>query len=142
MTGSRSTEKTNRNRHNDWFFFRRPTRETIVVDDETLTFFRRFPDQIDRITTPSRIHGFLLASGVSLGLIIIVPPKVIAHPTGDSRMRATTEAISGDVVTVCSVVLIGSALKAFFVSLLLNHHQERANSWRKPIRRRICEQTS
>ena len=137
MTTRRTQEKTDKGSQRDWFLFRMMTSEQIDLDDETLAYFREHPEEVDEVTAPARIHRYFLVLGLTFGLLMVAVSKVIAFSSLKNWVGPGIEDFLVDVVFESGVALIGAALTAYFMGVLLNLQQDRAKLWRKEIRRRL-----
>ena len=106
------------------------------VTDEEVTYFRDHPEQIDEVTAPVNVHKRFLWGGALLGTLFVGLSKVIkfAHVTFFSE--GPLEFVV-DIVFEIGVALIGAAVTAYILGILLNQQQENAAHWRAEIRRRI-----
>ena len=109
------------------------------VTDEEVAYFREHPDQIQEVTAPINIHKLFLWGGALLGTAFVGISKALNY----SRMLAfLSEGVSEfvvDIVFEIGVALIGAAITAYILGILLNNQQENAAKWRAEIRRRIDE---
>ena len=137
MTTRRTPVKTENDSQRDWFLFRMMTSEQIEVDDETLAYFREHPDEVDEVTAPARIHRYFLVLGLTFGLVMVAASKVIGAAPLEMWIGPGFEEFLVDVIFESGVALIGAALTAYFMGVLLNLQQDRAKLWRKEIRRRL-----
>ena len=106
------------------------------VTDEEVTYFRDHPEQIDEVTAPVNVHKLFLWAGALLGTLFVGLSKAIkfAHVTFFSE--GLLEFVV-DIVFEIGVALIGAAVTAYILGILLNRQQENAANWRAEIRRRI-----
>ena len=106
------------------------------VTDEEIAYFRDNPEQIDEITAPVAVHKLFLWVGALLGTLFVGVSKVIKF----SQLAIVSEGVSEfviDIVFEIGVALIGAAVTAYILGILLNQQQENAKKWRSEIRRRI-----
>lgn len=106
------------------------------VTDEEVTYFRDHPELIDEVTAPVNVHKLFLWGGALLGTLFVGLSKVIkfAHVTFFSE--GPLEFVV-DIVFEIGVALIGAAVTAYILGILLNQQQDNAAHWRAEIRRRI-----
>ncbi len=111
---------------------------TSEVTDEEMAYFRDHPDQIDEITAPVAVHKLFLWAGALLGTLFVGVSKVIKF----SQLAIVSEGVREfviDIVFETGVALIGAAVTAYILGILLNQQQNNAANWRVEIRRRIAE---
>ncbi|MGN5765172.1 hypothetical protein ACNQO6_12585 [Acinetobacter calcoaceticus] len=109
-----------------------------VTQDE-VEYYRKYPDQIDQVTAPLNIHKIFLWAGAFLGVIVVALAKFLKF-SGilDSLPEGVLEFVI-DIIYESGIALIGAAVTAFMLGVLLNKQQENAMKWREEIRRRIRE---
>ena len=93
------------------FFKSSPTEMT----EEEVTYFRDHPELIDEVTAPVNVHKLFLWGGALLGTLFVGLSKVFE----------------------IGVALIGAAVTAYILGILLNQQQKNAAHWRAEIRGRI-----
>lgn len=106
------------------------------VTDEEIAYFRDNPEQIDEIFAPVAVHKLFLWVGALLGTLFVGVSKVIKF----SQLAIVSEGVSEfviDIVFEIGVALIGAAVTAYILGILLNQQQKNAKKWRSEIRRRI-----
>jgi hypothetical protein len=109
------------------------------VTDEELDYFREHPEQIDEVTAPVNVHKLFLWSGTLLGIIFVGVSKALKfHPLISSLSEGIRE-FGIDIVFEIGVALIGAAVTAYILGILLDRQQENAAKWRSEIRRRLEE---
>jgi len=111
---------------------------TSEVTDEEVAYFRGHPDEIDEVTAPVAVHKLFLWAGALLGTLLVGVAKVIKF----SQFAMLSEGVSEfviDMVFETGVALIGAAVTAYILGILLNQQQDNAANWRVEIRRRISE---
>ena len=109
------------------------------VTDEELDYFREHPELIDEVTAPVNVHKLFLWAGTLLGIICVAVSKVLKfHPFISSLSEGIRE-FSVDIVFETGVALIGAAVTAYILGILLDRQQENAAKWRAEIRRRLGE---
>ena len=111
---------------------------TSEVTDEEVAYFRDHLDQIDEVTAPVAVHKLFLWAGALLGTLFVGVSKVIKF----SQFALVSEGVSEfviDMVFETGVALIGAAVTAYILGILLNQQQDNAANWRVQIRRRISE---
>jgi len=109
------------------------------VTDEEVSYFRDHQDQIDEVTAPVNVHLIFLWAGGLLGAAFVALSKWVKF----SQILTFVSEGSGefviDIVFEIGVALIGAAVTAYILGILLNQQQENAAKWRAEIRRRIHE---
>jgi hypothetical protein len=111
------------------------------VTDEEVAYFRDHPDQIEEITAPVVVHKLFLWVGALLGALFVGISKVIKF----SQLSVFSEGMlefAIDIVFEIGVALIGAAVTAYILGILLNQQQDNAATWRSEMRRRIGEPVS
>ena len=109
------------------------------VTDEELNYFREHPEQIDEITAPVNIHKLFLWAGTLLGVAFVGLSKMLKfHPVLENLSEGLRE-LGIDIVFEIGVALIGAAVTAYLLGILLDQQQENAARWRAEIRRRLNE---
>ena len=106
------------------------------VTDEEVSYFRDHRDLIDEVTASVNVHKLFLWGGALIGTLFVGLSKAIkfAHVTFFSE--GLFEFVV-DIVFEIGVALIGAAVTAYILGILLNQQQENAAHWRAEIRRRI-----
>ena len=107
-----------------------------------MDYFRRYPEEVDEVTAASRIHKLFLWAGLGFGLLAVAVSKVMSILPLEDYIGLGLEGFLVDIVFEGGVALIGAALTAYFLGVLLNTQQERAKLFRKEIRRRLREDAS
>lgn len=111
---------------------------TSDVTDEEVAYFRDHPDEIDEVTAPVAVHKLFLWVGALLGTLLVGVSKVIKF----SQLAVVSEGVREfliDIVFETGVALIGAAVTAYILGILLNQQQDNAAIWRAELRRRIHE---
>lgn len=109
------------------------------VTDEELDYFREHPDQIDEVTAPVNVHKLFLYAGTVLGIIMVGVSKVLKFQPLISGLSEGIQEFLVDIVFESGVALIGAAVTAYILGILLDKQQENAAKWRAEIRRRLGE---
>lgn len=104
-----------------------------------MAYFRKHPDEIDGFTAPVNIHKFFLWIGALLGAIFVGFSKAIDFSGFAFNMSEGVSEFVIDIVFESGVALIGAAVTAYILGILLNQQQKKAAEWRKKIWRRIGE---
>lgn len=107
------------------------------ISDAEVQYFREHPDEIDEITAPVHIHKLFLWIGLLLGSALLGLSKVIAYSNLLSRFHAAVKEFAIDFIFEVGVSLIGAAITAYILGILLNQQQEVAAQWRAEIRQRL-----
>jgi hypothetical protein len=109
------------------------------VTDEELNYFREHPEQIDEITAPVNIHKLFLWAGTLLGVAFVGLSKMLKfYPVLENLSEGLRE-FGVDIVFEIGVALIGAAVTAYLLGILLDQQQKNAARWRAEIRRRLNE---
>lgn len=109
------------------------------VTQEEVDYFRQNPDLIDEVTAPVNVHKWFLWGGTILGIILVGLSKVLKfNPILDGLSEGMRE-FGIDIVFEIGVALIGAAVTAYILGILLNKQQDNAATWRAELRRRIDE---
>ena len=111
-----------------------------VTDDE-VAYFRDHPDQIDEVTAPVNVHKLFLWAGARFGGGLVGISKLIKFG-GLAVLSEGYREFVIDIVFESGVALIGAAVTAYLLGILLNQQQDNAAAWRSEIRRRISEPES
>lgn len=131
--------ETEKNEQRDRVFFKLFMKSaTGGVTDEEVAYFRDHPDEIDEVTAPVAVHKLFLWVGALLGTLLVGVAKVIKF----SQFAMFSEGVSEfviDMVFETGVALIGAAVTAYILGILLNQQQDNAANWRVEVRRRISE---
>ena len=107
------------------------------VTDEEVAYFREHPDEIDEITAPINIHKHFLWLGLLLGTVLVGISKALDYSVILAVLRQGAREFVVDIVFEVGVALIGAAITAYILGIVLNKQQENAAEWRAEIRRRI-----
>ena len=111
------------------------------VTDEEVAYFRDHPDQIDEVTAPVNVHKLFLWAGALLGAGLVGVSKLIKFAGLVVLSEGYREFVI-DIVFESGVALIGAAVTAYLLGILLNQQQDNAAAWRSEIRRRISQPES
>ena len=106
------------------------------LDEEELAYFREHPDQIDEVTAPVNIHKLFLWVGALLGAFCVAISKLMLHSEVLIQHLVLREYLI-DIVFESGVALIGAAVTAYILGIMLDKQQENAAHWRSEIRRRL-----
>jgi len=112
------------------------TKPTEVTDEE-LEYFRNNPDQIDEISAPVSIHKLFLWAGTLLGVAFVGLSKIMKFLPASEYLSEGLREFSIDIVFEIGVALIGAAVTAYILGILLDQQQQNAARWRAEIRRRL-----
>jgi hypothetical protein len=110
-----------------------------VTDDE-LAYFREHPEQIDEVTAPVYVHKLFLWVGAVLGVAGVALSKMLKYFELVALSEGVREFVI-DIVFESGVALIGAAITAYILGILLNRQQDNAAHWRAEIRRKLEETT-
>ena len=106
------------------------------VTEEEVAYFRDHPDEIEEITAPVNVHKFFLWAGALLGAMFVGLSKAIKFSQTAILSEGFLEFVV-DIIFEIGVALIGAAVTAYILGILLNKQQDNASKWRAEIRRRI-----
>jgi hypothetical protein len=106
------------------------------LGEEELAYFREHPDQIDEVTAPVNIHKLFLWVGALLGAFFVAISKLLVHSAVLIEHPVVREYLI-DIVFESGVALIGAAVTAYILGIMLDKQQENAAHWRSEIRRRL-----
>ena len=106
------------------------------VTDEEVAYFRDHPEQIDEISAPVAVHKLFLWVGALLGTACVGLSKAIKFSQIALFSEGFLEFVV-DIIFEIGVALIGAAVTAYILGILLNQQQDNAAAWRSEIRRRI-----
>jgi len=108
-----------------------------VTEDE-VSYFRRHPDQIDEVTAPVYVHKIFLWAGTIFGTVLVAASKVLKFSQSVLFSEGVRE-FTIDIIFEVGVALIGAAVTAYILGILLNQQQDNAAKWRADLRSRIGE---
>ncbi|ENX15498.1 hypothetical protein F895_02044 [Acinetobacter sp. CIP 64.2] len=123
----------------DTLFFRLLFKSTSEVTAEEIEYYRKYPDQIDEVTAPINIHKIFLWVGALLGVFIVAIAKALKFSGALSFLADGLFEFIYDILYESGVALIGAAITAYMLGVVLNKQQENAAKWRKEIRKKIAE---
>lgn len=109
------------------------------VTDQEVAYFREHPDEIDEIAAPVNIHRQFLWLGLLLGTVLVGVSKALNYSVLLTDLRQGVREFVVDIVFEVGVALIGAAITAYILGIVLNKQQENAAEWRAEIRRIIGE---
>lgn len=123
----------------DTLFVKLLFKSSSEVTDDEVDYYRKYPDQIDQVTAPINIHKVFLWTGALLGIVVVAVAKFLKFSgTLDFLSEGVLEFVI-DIIYESGIALIGAAVTAYMLGVLLNQQQENALKWREEIRRRIKE---
>ena len=106
------------------------------VTEEEVAYFRDHPEEIEEVTAPVNVHKIFLWAGALLGFVFVGLSKAIKFAYVTFFSEGLLEFVV-DIVFEIGVALIGAAVTAYILGILLNQQQDNAAKWRAEIRRRI-----
>ena len=109
---------------------------TEVTDDE-VAYFSDHPDELDEVAAPVSVHIIFLWLGTLLGLVLVAVSKLLKYSGVLDSLSAGSSEFFVDVVFEIGVALIGAAVTAYLLGILLNQQQRNVGVWRDEVRRRI-----
>ena len=107
------------------------------LGEEELAYFREHPDQIDEVTAPVNIHKLFLWAGTLLGMAFVGLSKILKFQPVLENLPEGLREFGIDIVFEIGVALIGAAVTAYILGILLDKQQDNAARWRAEIRRRL-----
>ncbi|AJB66919.1 hypothetical protein [Acinetobacter baumannii] len=131
--------KKNTKLDQDKLFIKLLFKSTSEVTDEETEYYRKYPDQIDQVTAPLNIHKIFLWAGALLGVIVVAIAKFLKFSGSLDFLSEGVLEFVIDIIYETGIALIGAAVTAYMLGVLLNKQQENATKWREEIRRRIKE---
>ena len=129
--------KTRESRERDRMFLKFFFKSAPEVTDAEVDYFRDHPDQIENWTAPVSVHKTFLWGGALLGTAFVALSKVLKSFQLVAFMSEGLREFVIDIVFESGVALIGAAVTAYLLGILLNQQQENADQWRAEMRRRI-----
>ena len=109
------------------------------VTEEEVAYFRDHPEEIEEVTSPVNVHKLFLWAGALLGFVFVGLSKVLNYSGLLGFMSKGFFEFVVDITFEIGVALIGAAVTAYILGILLNQQQENAAKWRTEIRRRIAK---
>lgn len=131
--------KKNTKLDQDKLFIKLLFKSTSEVTDEEIEYYRKYPDQIDQVTAPLNIHKIFLWAGALLGVVVVAVAKFLKFSGSLDFLSEGVLEFVIDIIYETGITLIGAAVTAYMLGVLLNKQQENATKWREEIRRRIKE---
>ena len=107
-----------------------------VTDDE-VEYFRDHPDELEEVSAPVSVHIVFLWLGTILGLVLVAASKLLNYSGVLDSLSIGSAEFLVDVVFEIGVALIGAAVTAYLLGILLNQQQRNVSAWRAEVRRRI-----
>ncbi|WNX72337.1 hypothetical protein [Acinetobacter baumannii] len=123
----------------DKLFIKLLFKSNSEVTDEEIEYYRKYPDQIDQVTAPLNIHKIFLWAGALLGVVVVAVAKFLKFSGSLDFLSEGVLEFVIDIIYETGIALIGAAVTAYMLGVLLNKQQENATKWREEIRRRIKE---
>ncbi|AKQ30574.1 hypothetical protein [Acinetobacter baumannii] len=131
--------KKNTKLDQDKLFIKLLFKSTSEVTDEEIEYYRKYPDQIDQVTAPLNIHKIFLWAGALLGVVVVAVAKFLKFSGSLDFLSEGVLEFVIDIIYEAGIALIGAAVTAYMLGVLLNKQQKNATKWREEIRRRIKE---
>lgn len=110
---------------------------SVDVTEDEVAYFRDHPDEIDEFTAPVNIRKRFLWVGALLGAVLVAISKALKYAGLEEYLSEATSEFVVDIIFEAGVALIGAAVTAYLLEILLNTQQENAAKWREGIRREI-----
>ncbi|ENU4315738.1 hypothetical protein B9X71_17090 [Acinetobacter baumannii] len=131
--------KKNSKLDQDTLFIKLLFKSSAKVTEDEIEYYRKYPDQIDQVTAPINIHKIFLWTGALLGAVIVAIAKFLKFSGAFDFLSAAVLEFVIDIIYESGIALIGAAITAYMLGVLLNKQQENAVKWREEIRKRIEE---
>ncbi|MDC5575807.1 hypothetical protein NRB11_15065 [Acinetobacter baumannii] len=131
--------KKNTKLDQDKLFIKLLFKSTSEVTDEEIEYYRKYPDQIDQVTAPLNIHKIFLWAGALLGVVVVAVAKFLKFSGSLDFLSEGVLEFVIDIIYETGIALIGAAVTAYMLGVLLNKQQENVTKWREEIRRRVKE---
>ncbi|EPF6421472.1 hypothetical protein R4641_06690 [Acinetobacter baumannii] len=131
--------KKNSKLDQDTLFIKLLFKSSAKVTEDEIEYYRKYPDQIDQVTAPINIHKIFLWTGALLGIVIVAIAKFLKFSGSLDFLSEGILEFVIDIIYESGIALIGAAITAYMLGVLLNKQQENAVKWREEIRKRIEE---
>ncbi|EHU2654018.1 hypothetical protein [Acinetobacter baumannii] len=131
--------KKNSKLDQDTLFIKLLFKSSAKVTEDESEYYRKYPDQIDQVTAPINIHKIFLWTGALLGIVIVAIAKFLKFSGSLDFLSEGILEFVIDIIYESGIALIGAAVTAYMLGVLLNKQQENAVKWREEIRKRIEE---
>lgn len=131
--------KKNSKLDQDTLFIKLLFKSSSKVTKEEIEYYRKYPDQIDQVTAPLNIHKIFLWTGALLGILVVAIAKFLKFSGMLAFLSEGVLEFVIDIIYESGIALIGAAVTAYMLGVLLNKQQENALKWREEIRKRIEE---
>ncbi|MDX8237703.1 hypothetical protein SLL78_05100 [Acinetobacter pittii] len=131
--------KKNSKLDQDTLFIKLLFKSSAKVTEDEIEYYRKYPDQIDQVTAPINIHKIFLWTGALLGIVIVAIAKLLKFSGSLDFLSEGILEFVIDIIYESGIALIGAAVTAYMLGVLLNKQQENAIKWREEIRKRIEE---
>jgi len=131
--------KKNSKLDQDTLFIKLLFKSSSKVTKEEIEYYRKYPDQIDQVTAPINIHKIFLWTGALLGILVVAMAKFLKFSGMLAFLSEGVLEFVIDIIYESGIALIGAAVTAYMLGVLLNKQQENALKWREEIRKRIQE---
>lgn len=131
--------KKNSKLDQDTLFIKLLFKSSAKVTKDEVEYYRKYPDQIDQVTAPINIHKIFLWTGALLGIVIVAIAKFLKFSGALDFLSEGILEFVIDVIYESGIALIGAAVTAYMLGVLLNRQQENAIKWREEIRKLIEE---
>ena len=107
------------------------------VTDAEVEYFRDHPDELEEVAAPVSVHIVFLWLGTLLGLALVAFSKVLRYSGVLDSLSVGGSEFIVDMVFEIGVALVGAAVTAYLLGILLNQQQRNVSTWRAEVRRRI-----
>ncbi|MBU3166621.1 hypothetical protein [Acinetobacter baumannii] len=131
--------KKNSKLDQDTLFIKLLFKSSAKVTEDEIEYYRKYPDQIEQVTAPINIHKIFLWTGALLGIVIVAIAKFLKFSGSLDFLSEGILEFVIDIIYESGIALIGAAVTAYMLGVLLNKQQENAVKWREEIRKRIEE---
>ena len=113
------------------------TSDPSELTEDQLGYLREHPEMIDEVTAPVSVHKWFLWWGALLGVACVALSKFLKFDSNPLGLSDGVREFGVDIVFEIGVALIGAAVTAYLLGILLNQQQDNAAHWRAEIRQRI-----
>ena len=99
--------------------------------------FKPISAELEKVAAPVSVHIVFLWLGTLLGLVLVGLSKLLKFSGVLDSLSAGGSEFVVDVVFEIGVALVGAAVTAYLLGILLNQQQRNVSEWRAEVRRRI-----
>lgn len=114
---------------------------SVEVTKDEVAYFRKHPEEVDDFTAPVNIRKRFLGAGALFGALLVALSKAFKYGALEAYISPVVSEFIVDIIFEAGVALIGAAVTAYLLEILLNNQQDNAAKWRDEIRRQIGEES-